>query len=175
MIWINRILTFLIGFGAVWGVVFLIITTYGWERVWASIHGNADLGTVEFGQLAGPPGPNQVLTCPETGCGTAYSSNQSPVYAVDVETLQLAFVKALEQETGLERVDDGADPMKLRYIQRSRLLRIPETVVVQFFDVGDGSRSTLALSEVSQVDLFDFGLTVKRPVRWLGRLQNLEE
>ena len=60
MLWLSRILTFLIGFGALWGVVFLVVTTYGWEKVWASIHGSPDLGAVEFEGLAKGPKPNPI-------------------------------------------------------------------------------------------------------------------
>ena len=175
MLWLSRILTFLIGFGALWGVVFLVVTTYGWEKVWASIHGSPDLGTVEFEGLAKGPKPNQALICPEGLCAEGASDRVSPVYTVGVEQLSAALTKTLEQEAGLERVDDGSDPLRMRYVQRTRLMRFPDTIRIQFYPLEDGAASTLALYSQSQIGTSDFGVNLQRANRWLGRLKDLEK
>ncbi|MEP0940305.1 MAG: DUF1499 domain-containing protein [Rhizobiaceae bacterium] len=175
MIWLSRILTFLIGFGALWGVVFLIITTYGWEKVWASIHGPSDLGAVEFEGLAKTSKPNQALICPEDLCADGAQDRTSPQYSTDVGGLRTALLKSLEQETSLERVDDGTDPMRLRYIQRTRLLRFPDTIRIQFYPMEGGGGSTLALYSQSQIGTSDLGINLARANRWLARLKDLEK
>jgi uncharacterized protein (DUF1499 family) len=175
MIWLSRILTFLIGFGALWGVVFLVVTTYGWEKVWLSIHGSPDLGAVEFEGLAKTSKPNQALICPDNICADDGRDQVSPIYGTDVDTLRRALIRSLEQEIGLERVDDDSDPMRLRYVQRSRLLRFPDTIRIQFYPQDDGGSSTLALYSQSQIGSSDFGVNLQRANRWLNRLKDLEK
>lgn len=175
MIWLNRILTFLIGFVAVWGVAFLIVTTYGWEKVWTSVSGPADLGPVQFEGLTKGPKPNQVLICPDGLCNDKDRDRASPVYAVDMAMLKTALVKSLEEEPGLTRVDDGSDPRRLRYVQRSRLLRFPDTIRIKFYPLDDEPGSTLALYGQSQIGSGDFGINLERANRWLGRLGELEK
>lgn len=175
MIWLNRILTFLIGFGAVWGVAFLIVTTYGWEKVWSSVYGPADLGPVQFEGLAKGPKPNQVLICPDGLCKDDDRDRASPVYAVDLAMLKTALEKSLEEEPGLFRVDDRSDPTRLRYVQRSRLLRFPDTIRIKIYPLDDGAGSTLAMYGQSQIGSGDFGANLDRANRWLGRLNGLEK
>ena len=175
MLWLSRILTFLIGFGALWGVVFLVVTTYGWEKVWASIHGSPDLGAVEFEGLTKGPKPNQALICPEGLCAEGAHDRISPFYKVSVDALRTALTKSLEQEASLERVDDGSDPMRMRYVQRTRLMRFPDTIRIQFYPLEDGAASTLALYSQSQIGRSDLGVNLARLKRWLGRLSDFEE
>ena len=175
MIWLSRILTFLIGFGALWGVVFLVVTTYGWEKVWASIHGSPDLGTVEFDGLAKTSKPNQALICSDGLCADGARDRASPIYGTDIASLRTALVKLLEQEASLERVDDGSDAMRMRYVQRSRFMRFPDTIRVKFYPLEEEAGSTLALYSQCQIGISDFGVNLQRANRWLGRLQDLEK
>ena len=175
MIWFSRILTFLLGFFSLWGVVFLVVTTYGWEKVWYSIHGPADLGAVEFSELPEMSSQDQVLICPELICDEGQKHQISPIYDTDALTLRTAFVKMLEQETSLERVDNDSDPMRLRFVQRSRLLRRPDTINVQFFNFDSGSASSLALHGRSQVEIPYLHENRKRAERWLERVKDLEK
>ena len=175
MIWISRILTFLLGFFLLWGVTFLVVTTYGWEKVWHSIHGPADLGKVEFFRLGKYKAGDQVLICPQSLCKTADVDRLSPEYDTDALTLRTAFVKMLEQETSLERVDDSGDPFRLRYVQRSRLLRRPDTISVRFFEMNGADVSALALYSRGQVDIPYFHENPRRANRWLDRLKGLEK
>ena len=175
MIWFTRILTFLLGFFSLWGVVFLVVTTYGWEKVWYSIHGPADLGAVEFNALPHSASRDQVLICPELVCDEGQNHQISPIYEIDALTLRTAFMKMLEQETSLERVDNGGDPLRLRYVQRSRLLRLPDTISVQFFNFDSGSASSLALFGRSQVEIPYLKENRRRAERWLLRMKDLEK
>ena len=175
MIWFTRILTFLLGFFSLWGVAFLVVTTYGWEKVWYSIHGPADLGAVEFNALPKSSSRDRVLICPELICDEDQQHQISPIYGTDAMTLRTAFVKMLEKETSLERVDNDSDPLRLRYVQRSRLLRRPDTISVQFFNFDSGSASSLALYGRGQVEIPYLYENQKRADRWLGRIKDLEK
>lgn len=175
MIWFSRILTFLLGFFSLWGVVFLVVTTYGWEKVWYSIHGPADLGSVQFSNLSKISGRDQILICPDLICDETHRDQISPLYATDALTLRTAFIKILEQEPSLVRVDNNSDPLRLRYVQRSRLLRRPDTISVRFYNFDSGTNASLALYSRSHVAIPYLMENSKRAQRWLKRLKDLEE
>ena len=173
MIWLYRILAFLIGFAALWGVIFLVATTYGWEKVWPYFFGPADMGDVQFEELAKGPKPNQALVCPDGICKDEDRDRTSPIYALTAADLSAKFLTSLQSETSLERVDDKSDPLRMRFIQRSRLMRYPDTIRIQFFAMGEKT-STLALYSQSQIGTSDFGVNRARLNRWLRRLSEFE-
>src|SRR5262245_42307850 len=120
----------------------------GPERIW-SLLGSPDLGPVEFETLAPRTTPNDALACPPGIC-QAQSDVTPPAYAVAAADLRAAFAKAISAEPRLTAVATDDATLTDRYIQRSALMRFPDTIVVQFFDLPDG-RSTIALYSRSQL------------------------
>jgi len=59
MTFLIRSLTFILGFAAFLGVLFLIANTYGWEKIWVNAFGPADMGAIQFEDFAKGPKPNQ--------------------------------------------------------------------------------------------------------------------
>ena len=139
----------------------------GPDRIWA-LASSPDLGPVDFETLARRKSPNDSLACPPGTC-TAKSDIVPPIFAVSAPELQKAFAKMLASEPRIEQVGRDEDGFTQRYIQRSRLMRFPDTIVVQFIDLGDG-RSTLALYSRSQLGEGDFGVNRARIERWLDKL-----
>ncbi|MEE9313188.1 MAG: DUF1499 domain-containing protein [Rhizobiaceae bacterium] len=174
MTWLFRILTFIIGFAALLGVLFLIASTYGWEKIWESTFGPADMGAIQFEDFSKGPKPNQALICPEGICNEDSRDRVSPIYLLSVDELRSKFLKALETEQDLTRVDDKTDPLSLRFIQRTAKLRFPDTIRIQFYALGD-SRSTIALYSQSQIGSSDLGVNRARLKRWLLRLQQFDD
>lgn len=168
------ILTILLAIVAVGGVIFLVLTAYGWEKVWERTSGPADRGAVVFEDLAKGPKPNQALICPDGLCQDGERDEASPIYALPVDELRRAFFTAVENEDDLERVEGGSDDLQVRYVQRTRLLRFPDTINVRFLALGD-NRSTIALYGQSLVGTSDLGVNLKRLRRWLSRLEQYEE
>jgi len=174
MIWITRMLTLILGLAALLGVAFLVATAFGWDKVWEKAAGPADLGPVVFEDLRKTPKPNQALICPDGLCNEKDRDAKSPVYDLSVDELKAAFVESLAEETSLERVDDKSDPLAMRFVQRTRLLRFPDTIRVRFFALGNDS-STLALYGQSQIGQSDMGVNMQRLKRWLRRLKKHEK
>ena len=86
--------------------------------------------------------------------------------------LQLAFSNVIASEkrvTKVEATDRDRRDRTERYIQRSRLMGFPDTIVVQFFE-RPGGRSSLALYSRSQLGKSDFGVNRARIARWLEKL-----
>ena len=147
----------------------LIAAYFAWgpERVWA-LFGPADLGPVEFETLARRSTPNDALACPPGIC-QAQSDLTPPEYAVSAADLRLAFAKAIAPEPRLTAIASDDAALIDRYIQRSALMRYPDTIVVKFFDLPDG-RSTIALYSRSQLGKSDLGVNRARIERWLAKL-----
>ena len=139
----------------------------GPDRIWA-LFGPADLGPVNFETLKRRTSPNDSLACPQDIC-IAKSDVTPPVFAVSSLELQKAFAKVIASEPRVEQValDDGG--LTQRYVQRTKIMRFPDTIVVHFIDLGEG-RSTIALYSRSQLGESDFGVNQARVERWLEKL-----
>ena len=70
---------------------------------------------------------------------------------------RIAFGKAIGSEARLSQVEADDATLTDRYVQRSRLMRFPDTIVVRFFD-RPGGRSTIALYSRSQLGEGDMGV-----------------
>lgn len=154
-------------------IAFAALYLYSWERVWTSAFGNPDLGPVEFADLQKGSKPNQALICPPNLCDTETVDHDSPVYAVSADQLRAELLKSLDEETDLEQVDDRSQPLKMRFIQRSKLMRYPDTIRVQVIPI-DEDTSTLAIYSQSQIGESDFGVNLERADRWLSRLEKFQ-
>ena len=150
-------------------VVLALVATFllaGPDRVWRLV-GPPDLGDVAFETLKRRSTPNDALACP-IGLCAATSDLVPPVFAMPPAGLRSAFARAIAAEERLERI--AADDARLqdRYIQRSRVMGFPDTIVVRFVAAPGGS--TLALYSRSQLGRSDLGANRARIERWLARL-----
>lgn len=150
-------------------LLFGALTIYGWENVWERTYGSPDLGPVEFDDLAKGPKPNQALVCPRQLCNADSVDRVSPIYDLPALQLREELLNGLRSEADLLRVDDGEDPLKLRFVQRTQLMRYPDTIRIRIIPVGE-TRSTLALYSQSQIGYSDLGVNRDRLDRWLARL-----
>ena len=148
-------------------LVFGIFQLIGPERVW-TLFGPADLGPVSFETLQRRATPNDALACPPDLC-QAKADVTSPVFAVPARDLRLAFARSIAGEPRLVRVASDDASLTERYVQRSRLMRYPDTIVVRFIDLPPG-RSTIALYSRSQLGKGDLGVNLARIRRWLAAL-----
>ena len=146
-----------------------IVLLYGREETLRLIGGDADLGPVSFDTLQRRWRWNDELICPAEHC-TSRSDKVAPIYLVPVLVLRTAFGRVIGQERHIRLVDaDDLVPAE-RYVQRSALMRFPDTIVVRFYALPEG-RATLALYSRSQFGLSDFGANRRRLERWLHRLE----
>jgi uncharacterized protein (DUF1499 family) len=124
-----------------------------------------DLGPVSFETLSG--GRRRTMACLSAQHlpGRAMTP---PGYAVTAADLRTAFAKAISAEPRLTAVASDDAEMTDRYIQRSALMRYPDTIVVKFFDLPEG-RSTIALYSRSQLGHGDMGVNRARIERWLAK------
>ncbi len=160
----NTLISGLLGFFAIVAALFLIA---GPVKVWTWL-GPADLGPVTFETLQRRRSANDALACPPGIC-VAKVDVVSPLYKGSAKDLRAAFARVIAAEPQIVRVEANEATLTDRYVQRSRLMHYPDTLVVQFYDRPDG-RATLALYSRSQVGESDLGVNRQRIDRLLRGL-----
>jgi uncharacterized protein (DUF1499 family) len=136
------------------------------ETLWVLVAGPADLGPVDFATLNSRSPRNSYLACPQTLCVQAAPDMSAPVYRLGAAQLQATAREAWAAEPGLEIVDSNPDRLQDRYVQRTPVMRFPDTISVRFVDLED-SRSTLAIYSRSQIGRTDLGKNKDRVLRWI--------
>jgi len=142
----------------------------GLERTWQGLFGSPDLGPVEFATIRRRSTPNDALICPRDICLQAQPDAEPPVFPVPAARLRSLVSEVALAEPGTSLLDRG--PEQDRYLVRTRLMRFPDTVVIQVMERGE-MRSTLALYSRSQVGSSDFGVNKRRLARWVERIGTL--
>jgi uncharacterized protein (DUF1499 family) len=160
----NTLVAGLLGFIVIVTGLFLVV---GPVKVWTWL-GPADLGPVAFETLQRRKSANDALACPQGLC-TAKVDVPAPLYKGSAKELRAAFAKVITFEPQVERVHTNDETLTDRYLQRSKLMQYPDTLVVQFFD-RPGGRATLALYSRSQVGESDLGVNRQRIDRLLLNL-----
>jgi uncharacterized protein (DUF1499 family) len=146
------------------GVIFLV----GPERIWR-IFGPPDLGPIEFETLERRTTPNDALACPPDLC-QAKSDLVPPLFTVDADTLRAAMAKVIASEPRVTLIDSNDATLTERYIQRSALLKFPDTIVVRYIERPEWG-ATVALYSRSQLGHSDLGVNLSRLRRWLRKLK----
>ncbi len=154
-------------------VLLILLSLWGWEKAWTATFGPPDLGPIDFEGLKKRSRPNQGLIAPADLSDESSVDATSPVYDLSAEHLRAELLKIALAEPNIERVDDGSDPLRLRFVQRSPRMRFPDTINVSIIPV-DANTSTLAYYARAQIGYRDFDVNLKRGKRWLGRLNEFE-
>lgn len=151
----------------------LVVGTFlvvGADRFWR-LFGDPDMGSVTFETLARSRTPNDALACPPGLCAAA-ADITPPGFAIAAPDLRRAFATVIAAEPRITVVETDDAALADRYVQRSRLLGFPDTIVVRFLELPDG-RSTLALYSRSLIGHGDMGVNRARIERWLAALAAL--
>ncbi|TMJ02580.1 MAG: DUF1499 domain-containing protein [Alphaproteobacteria bacterium] len=130
--------------------------------------GRLDIGPVDWTKLTRHATPNDALVCPAGRCPNAKPDWESKVYAMPAAELlaRLRTIALAEPDT---RELPGAPAHGARLLQRTRLMRFPDTIDVEAFPAG-ADRSTLAIYSRSLIGRKDFGVNRARLERWLAAL-----
>lgn len=156
-----------IGLGFACLTVVLVFVLVGPERFWG-FAGKPDLGPVSFEQLERRQSPNDALACPPQVCA-AKADIMSARYPVTAPQLRAALANVIAAEPRMTTVNTDEATLTDRYIQRSKWLGFPDTVIVRFFDLQEG-QCTLAIYSRSQLGESDLGANKVRIQRWLSKL-----
>ena len=111
--------------------------------------------------------PNQYLVAPERFCENAKAHRIAPEFDVDPQTLEDSFADVALAEPRVTR-KPSADGQR-DFVQRSALMRFPDTITFEAIDLG-GGRSTCAIYSRSAIGHSDLGVNKKRIDDWLQKL-----
>ncbi len=140
----------------------------GW-LAWGRGDGAVAVPMPEFATLALHDRPNQYLALPPGYESVARPHGESPVFDVPVAVLEARALRAIRGQPRITEV--ASDPARRQYafVQRTKLMRFPDTVTVRFVDLGDG-RSSLALYSRSRIGHSDFGANAARAASWFAAI-----
>lgn len=112
--------------------------------------------------------PNQYLVAPEGFCANATPHRTAPVFSVEPQKLEDGFADIALGEPRVTPKSSGGGQRV--FVQRSALMRFPDTITFEAIDLGDG-KSTLAIYSRSSVGHSDMGVNQKRIDAWLKMLE----
>jgi hypothetical protein len=140
-----------------------VLLAAGPERLWAQF-GRADQGNIDFATLVRRDSPNDALACLAEFCA-AKADVAAPLFARPVGDVFLAVQNAVVHEAGLEQVGADAGQGTLRFVQRTKLMKFPDTVNVKVVPTARGGSAVLIYSR-SLIGEGDLGVNVARVKRW---------
>jgi uncharacterized protein (DUF1499 family) len=137
--------------------------------VYELVFGSPDQGSVEFETFSRGAKPNTALACPAGYCTNAKADFVPPVYSLPEEKLReliTARVLAEPDVIPVYRHAAPGQPTQDRYVQRTPLMRFPDTINIRFIPLTETS-STLAIFSRSQIGESDLGVNLARIRRWI--------
>ncbi|TVQ37848.1 MAG: DUF1499 domain-containing protein [Geminicoccaceae bacterium] len=123
---------------------------------------------VELATLERSPTPNDYLVCPQS-LTTAQVDRDPPISSLEVAALERHWLTALESEPRTRRLASEADAQRHLFLQRTRVLRFPDLIQIDFVALPDGG-STLCLYSRSRYGHSDLGQNRRRIEDWLNRI-----
>ena len=147
------------------GAFFAIGPERAWERF-----GPADLGEVDFASLQRRDTPNDALACRPELCA-AKADIEAPVFARPAPEMFRVVESAVAGEPDLQKSGSDETQGTLRFVQRSRLMRYPDTINVKVVALPDGGSTVLIYSR-SQLGRSDLGVNRARIKRWIGLISS---
>lgn len=151
------------------GVV-AVFVLYGRENTWKLIFGDADQGYLAFETLAPGAKPNKFLVAPQGLTPAAAPPDaEAPVYIAAPAALFALVDKIAGSEALTERVARFDATFEARYVQRTSMMRFPDTIWVKVIPVGT-DRAALALFSRSQIGHSDLGVNELRLRRWIEQV-----
>lgn len=144
-----------------------VLSIVGPHRLWEQF-GPADLGAVDFATLVRRQTPNDALACLPRLCA-AKADVAAPVFGGAQGDILRAIERALASEPDLEQVGSRPEQGILRFVQRSRLMRFPDTIDVQVIPASGGF--AVLIYSRSQMGQRDMGVNRARVERWMGLIE----
>ncbi|MGB7286892.1 MAG: DUF1499 domain-containing protein [Salaquimonas sp.] len=152
-------------------VILIVTATFAIDRdgFWTRLAGDPDLGQTDFHTLRPAPKPNEALICPEGFCPNRQPDAVPKTYNLPAEELRDKFAIALAAQADTVRLDDNANPLTLRYVSRTKWMRFPDTISIEFVPLSK-TTSTLAIHAKAKLGYSDMGNNLDRVKNWLNVL-----
>jgi uncharacterized protein (DUF1499 family) len=131
-----------------------------------------DIERVSWATLTRHPTPNDALACPPDLCPNARPDIEPGSYPAEPSALlaRLRDIARVEPDTCELSCEPDCERVA-RFLQRTRVMRFPDTIDVEVFAAPRGS--TLAIYSRSLLGRRDFGVNRARVARWLAALDEV--
>jgi hypothetical protein len=152
------------------GIIVLVmaVTPLG-ERPFRAMFQPGEVTFIDFAEVRMERRPNRFLVCPTFDL-CAELNDRTAIFDAEVPQMKARWDELIALEPRMELVLADEEKMQYVYIQRSRLLRLPDVLTVQFYDEGN-FRSTLAIYSRGIYGSGDFGSNSSRVIRFLDGLE----
>lgn len=140
----------------------------GREQSLEMIFGPIERSAVDFATIDTTGRENAYLVCPPDLCGQD-PDRASPVFPFPPTDLRNIWFSMIGAEPRTDWVASNEDIQQYDFVQRTRLMRFPDTITVRFLPL-NGGRSTLAIFSRSHYGQKDFGVNKERIDGWLAVL-----
>jgi uncharacterized protein (DUF1499 family) len=128
-----------------------------------------DIGPVDWATLTRHATPNDARVCPPARCPNAKPDWEPKTYAMVPGELLARLQQVALAEPNVTKLPPAPNrDLVARFVQRTRLMRYPDTIDIEVFPAGAGS--TLAIYSRSLIGSQDFGVNRARVARWLAAL-----
>jgi uncharacterized protein (DUF1499 family) len=124
---------------------------------------------LDFRRLTLRRSPNQYLVLPPDFSGVAAAHSESPAFEVSAEMLRERWKAMVERQPRVSRVREDAAAGQIECVERSRIMRFPDTITAEFIPLEEG-RSRVAIYSHARYGYRDFGVNRARITRWLALL-----
>ena len=121
---------------------------------------------IDFQNLTPPKRPNYCIVAPGRP-GERWLAPQQ--YDVPVDVLQQAWQRMIVKQPRVKVLQ--STEQQIVYVQRSRIFRFKDIVVVEFVKLAD-QQSSIYLYSHSVLGYSDFGVNCQRVKQWLSALEN---
>lgn len=149
-------------------VVALVLVVVGREQMLEIVFGPIDQSAVDFATIDTTGRENTYLVCPPGLCGQE-PDRASPEFAVPATELRNRWFSMIGNEPRTDWIASDEEIQQYDFLQRTPLMRFPDTITVRFLPLEDG-RSTLAIFSRSHYGRKDFDVNRDRIDGWLAAL-----
>ena len=146
-----------------------VIAYVGREQALTLAFGAVKYEPIDFSNLTLGLKSNQFLVCRSDLCKVK-PHLVSPTYNFPVEVLMKRWVSMISKQIRIESGPIDTSLVQYDYIQRTALVRYPDSITVRFIALGN-NRSTLAIYSRSHYGKSDFGVNEARIRAWLSALR----
>ena len=154
-------------------LVALALVIVGREQVLEIVFGPIDQSAVDFATIDTTGRENTYLVCPPDLCGQE-PDHASPVFDFPATELRNIWFSMIGNEPRTDWVASNEEIQQYDFLQRTRLMRFPDSITVRFLALQEG-RSTLAIYSRSHYGHSDFGVNQERIEAWLDALPGMDD
>lgn len=123
----------------------------------------------DFAALTRAATPNQYLLLPSGFQAVATPDAVSPRFDVSVDRLETEALRVIRMQPRTVEIARDPEQRQYAFVQRTPILRFPDTITVRFVDLPDG-RSSLAIYSRSRIGRSDLGVNRRRVDGWLAAI-----